>query len=77
MLDKAPSTNPSSDQSLDIVERLYQLAHSTAVAAGKPNLARHAEAEREAAEEIRKLRRRIEGLEIRLNRLQEEAARCA
>jgi hypothetical protein len=75
MPDKAQSTNPSSHQSLDIVERLYQLAQSTALAAGKANLACHAGAERQAAEEIRKLRRRIEGLEMRLNRLQEEMVR--
>jgi hypothetical protein len=68
-----PHASHSPDRSPYVVERLYQLAHATAVAAGKPSLADHADAEREAAEEIKRLRRRIEGLEKRLSMLQELA----
>jgi hypothetical protein len=60
------STNPSPY----IVDRLYQLAHA---AAGKLNLGDHANAERQAAEEIMRLRCQIEGLEMRLSMLQEWA----
>jgi hypothetical protein len=65
-----PNASHSTDRSPYVVDRLYQLAHATAVAADKPNLADHADAEREAAEEIKRLRRRIEGLEMRLSMLQ-------
>jgi hypothetical protein len=68
-----PNASHSTDRSPYVVDRLYQLAHATAVAADKPNLADHADAEREAAEEIKRLRRRIEGLEKRLSMLQELA----
>jgi hypothetical protein len=68
-----PHASHSPDRSPYVVERLYQLAHATAVAADKPNLTDHADAEREAAEEIKRLRRRIEGLEKRLSMLQELA----
>jgi hypothetical protein len=65
-----PNASHSTDRSPYVVDRLYQLAHATAVAADKPNLADHADAEREAAEEIKRLRRWIEGLEMRLSMLQ-------
>jgi hypothetical protein len=65
-----PNASHSTDRSPYVVDRLYQLGHATAVAADKPNLADHADAEREAAEEIKRLRRWIEGLEMRLSMLQ-------
>jgi hypothetical protein len=69
--DNPDSTNPSSPKPLDVVERLYVLASAIEVAnSPKPELAVAALA-RDAAEEIIKLRRRIEGLEMRLNNLQE------
>jgi hypothetical protein len=50
----------------DIVEKLYVLASASEVAGTRPQIAAVA---REAAEAIRKLRRRIESLELRLKML--------
>jgi hypothetical protein len=48
-----PNASHSTNRSPYVVDRLYQPARVTTVAAGKPNLADHVAAEREAAEEIK------------------------
>jgi hypothetical protein len=58
-----PTTNPSP---IDIVAKLYVLASASEVGITRPAVASVA---REAATEIKRLRRLIEGLQARLGRL--------